>query len=60
MLYQVRLQYGFLIEADNRDQAFRLARKRLLDSPDSAISKVEQYGTPKGKAGVVKRLITGR
>ena len=60
MLYQVRLQYGFVLDCSNSQEAYQMARKKLLDSPESVISKVEKYGTPKGKPGVVKRLFTGQ
>ena len=60
MLYQVRLQYGFMLEASSRDEAFQKALRRLRESPESAVSDVHQAGQHRHKDGLFKRLVTGR
>ena len=60
MLYQVRLQYGFMLEASSREEAFQKALRRLRESPESAVSDVHQAGQPRQKDGLFKRLMTGR
>lgn len=60
MLYQVRFQYGYILDADSQREAFRKARAKLQENPESAISKIDPYGTPKGKPGLIKRIITGK
>ncbi len=59
MLYHVRLQYGFHVDADNSTQAFRIATRMLRDNPGSHIASVKQPSAPKGKRSLLKRLLTG-
>ncbi len=60
MLYQVRFQYGCMIEASSRDEAYSKAIRLLRDSPASCISDVRQPGEPKKPTSLMRRLITGR
>jgi len=60
MLYQVRLQYSIHVEARNNSEAFEKACRALRDNPGSHVARVEQAGTPKGKPGVFKRIVTGK
>jgi hypothetical protein len=40
MLYQIKLQYGFLIEAGSKEQAHQKAQRMLRESPESYISDI--------------------
>ena len=60
MLYQVKMQYGFLIEAGSREEAFQKALRRLRESPESAVSDVRQAGQADGKRPLWRRFVTGR
>ena len=60
MLYQVKLQYGYLIDAASRDEAYSKAIRLLRESPESYVSDVRQAGEPKQKASFMRRLITGQ
>jgi hypothetical protein len=60
MLYQVKLQYGFMVEAGSREDAFQKAIRELKDSPASHISDVRSTGVTDGKRPLWKRLVTGR
>ena len=59
MLYQVKLQYGCLIEASSRDEAYSKAIRLLRESPESYVSDVRQAGEPKKPESLMHRLITG-
>jgi hypothetical protein len=59
MLYQVKLQYGFLIDASSRDEAYARAIRLLRENPSAYVSDVRQHGEPKGRPSLMKRLITG-
>lgn len=60
MLYRVRLQYGFHVEARNKSEAFAKACQSLRDNPGALVSSIEQPDAPKGSPGIVKRLVTGK
>lgn len=60
MLYHVRLQYGFHVDADNSTQAFRIATRALRDNPGSHIASIKQPAAPKGTPSLLKRLVTGK
>jgi len=60
MLYQVKLQYGCLIEASSRDEAYAKAIRLLRESPESYVSDVRQAGEPKKRSSLMRRLITGQ
>ena len=60
MLYQVKLQFGFLIDGSNRDEVYAKAVRPLRENPASYIADVRQHGEPKGHPSLMKRLITGR
>src|SRR5262249_13986363 len=60
MLYQVKLQYGFVIDAASRDEAYTKALRLVRENPASYIADVRQHGEPKGNPSLMKRLITGR
>lgn len=60
MLYRVRLQYGFLIDATNRDEAFAKALRRLRDNSETAIADVHPANAAKTSRPLWKRLLTGR
>lgn len=59
MLYQIRLQYGFMIEANSPDDAHQKAVCSLREAPESHISRVERANTPR-KRSIVKRIFTGK
>ena len=58
MLYQVRLQYGFMLEASSREEAFQKALRRLRESPESAVSDV--HDGPIGPSSGVRSAPAGR
>ena len=60
MLYQVKLQYGFLVEASSREEAFQKAVRELKESPASHVADVRQTGLADGNRPLWKRLVTGR
>ncbi len=60
MLYKVRLQYGFNVDASDKSAAFRIATRMLRDNPGAFVSQVEQADKPKGNPSLVKRVITGQ
>lgn len=60
MLYQVKLQYGCIIDAASRDEAYTKAVRLLRENPAAYISDVRQQGEPRGHRSLVMRLITGR
>lgn len=60
MLYQVKLQYGCLIEAASRDEAYAKVIRLLRESPESYVSDVRQAGEPKHQPSLMRRLITGQ
>jgi hypothetical protein len=59
MLYQIRLQYGFHVDAYDKTEAFRKACQALRDNPGSHIASVQQPDAPKGNRSLLKRLVTG-
>jgi hypothetical protein len=59
MLYQVKLQYGCVIDASSRDEAYAKAIRLLRESPESYVSDVRQAGEPKRPTSLMHRLITG-
>ncbi len=60
MLYQVKLQYGCMIDASSRNEAYTKAIRLLRESPESYVSDVCQAGEPKKPASLMRRLITGQ
>ncbi len=60
MLYHVRLQYGIHVDASSKTEAFQKACRALRENPGSHISAVKQPDEPKGKPGIIKRLIIGK
>ena len=60
MLYHIKLQYGFHVEAANKSQAFAKACKHLRENPEALVSRVAQPDEPKGHPSLLKRLVTGR
>ncbi|WP_145374856.1 hypothetical protein [Symmachiella dynata] len=60
MLYHVRLQFGIHVDASSNTDAFNKACRALREHPGSYIARVEQAGTPKGKPGLLKRIVTGQ
>ena len=59
MLYQVKLQYGFLVDAGSRDEAYAIAIRLLREAPQSYVSDIHQAGEPKKPETFVHRIITG-
>jgi hypothetical protein len=59
MLYRVRFQYGFDVEANGSAEAHKKAVEMLKHSPELAISTVEDASLARPK-GVVERLVTGK
>lgn len=60
MLYQVKLQYGCMIEASSREEAYAQAIRMLREAPASYVADVRQAGEPKKPVSIVRRLITGQ
>lgn len=60
MLYTVRLQYGFNVDATNKTTAFRIASRMLQEKPQAFISRIEQADKPRGNPSLIKRIITGK
>lgn len=60
MLYRVRLQYGLLVDAANRDEAYAKALRRLRENPETAIAEVQAAQTAKKHRPLWKQLLTGR
>ncbi len=59
MLYHVRLQYGFYVDARDKTEAFTKASRALRENPGSHIASIKQPDAPKGNRGIIKRLVTG-
>ena len=59
MLYFVRLNYGFLIKAASREEAFAKAMEGIKASPSSAIRTVEDASLARD-IPLWKRFVTGR
>ena len=59
MLYQVKFQYGCLIEASSRDEAYAKAIRLIRESPESYVSDVRQAGESKKPESLIHRLIMG-
>lgn len=60
MLYHVKLQYGFVIDAASRDEAYAKGVRLVRENPAAYISDVRQHGEPKGHPSFIKRIITGQ
>ncbi len=60
MLYRVRFQFGFVIDAASKDDAYAKALRKLRESPETAISGIQQEGVPNVKRSLVNRLLTGQ
>jgi len=59
MLYRVRLQYGFLIDATNRDEAYSTALHRLRENPETAISGIQSDAMQRNTRPLWTRLLFG-
>lgn len=60
MLYHVKLQYGFVVDAPSREVAHATAVRTMREAPASYIAEVKPYGEPKEHPSLMKRLITGQ
>ena len=60
MLYRVRFQFGFLIDAASKDEAYAKALRKLRESPESAISGIQPEGEANVKRSLINRLWTGQ
>ncbi len=60
MLYRVKLQYGFVIDATSKDAAYAMALKRLREAPETAISGVGPEGEVKEKRSLFNQFVTGK
>jgi hypothetical protein len=60
MLYRVRFQFGFVIDAASKDEAYAKALRRLRESPETAISGVQQEGETTVKRSLLNRIVTGQ
>jgi hypothetical protein len=60
MLYRVRLQFGFVMDASSKDEAYAKALRRLREAPESAISAVVPEGEANMKRSLMGRLLTGQ
>lgn len=59
MIYQIKLQYGFIVDAANQTDAFNKAVKMIRENPSSHISGVSQASAPKKKTSLAMRIIKG-
>ncbi len=59
MIYQIKLQYGFLIDAASAEDAFQKAIRRLRETPEGFVSGVYPAGQKKEKPGILRRIVTG-
>jgi hypothetical protein len=59
MIYQIKLQYGFLVDATDQASAYSKAVKALRENPGSHISGVTQASAPKKKMSLPMRIIKG-
>ena len=59
MIYQIKLQYGFLIDAGNSEEAYQKAVRRLRDTAEGFVSSVYPAGQKKEKPGILRRIMTG-
>ena len=59
MLYQIRLQYGFHVEASSNSEAFGKACRALRENPGSHIATVRQADAPRNKRSLLRRIVTG-
>ena len=60
MLYQIKLQYGFIVDAGNRDDAYSKVIRRLRESPELFIADIRPAGDSKNKPSLMRRFITGQ
>jgi hypothetical protein len=60
MLYQIKLQYGFIVDAGNRDEAYSKVIRRLRESPELFIADIRPAGESKNKPSLMRRFITGQ
>ncbi len=61
MLFQVKLQYGCIVEAMSREEAYVMAIRLLRENPSAYISDIRQQGeSKKNPPSLMWRLITGR
>ncbi len=58
MLYQIRLQYCFHVEAGNQATAYQAACRLIRENPGNFISAIKMPEPTSGKS-FMKRLITG-
>jgi len=60
MIYQIKLQYGFVVDATNQADALNKAVKMIRDNPSSHISSVFQASAPrKRKRSLLVRILKG-
>ena len=60
MIYQIKLQYGFIVDATNQADALNKAVKMIRENPSSHISSVFQASAPrKRKRSLLMRILKG-
>lgn len=60
MIYQIKLQYGFLVDAPDQSTAYMKAVRALRDNPGSHISNVAEAPASKKKSmSLLMRIIKG-
>lgn len=60
MIYQIKLQYGFIVDATNQADALNKAVKMIRENPSSHISSVFQASAPrKRKRSLLMRIVKG-
>ena len=59
MIYQIKLQYAFYVDAPSEAVAYEKAVKALREQPGSHISKIAQAAAPKKKTPFLMRVIKG-
>ena len=59
MIYQIKLQYGFVVEANDQAAAYSKAAQQLRDNPGMVIASVHQFAGAKRKTSLLMRIIKG-
>ena len=59
MIYQVKLQYGFVVDAADQATAHAMAVRALRENPSSHISGIKQASAPRRKTSLLMRIIKG-
>jgi hypothetical protein len=59
MIYQIKLQYGFLVDATDQTDAYNKAVRMIRENTGSHISGVYQASAPRRKTSLLMRIVKG-